>query len=102
MPILRAARHVQVVSVPGRTSGAVDFPGFNITRHFARHDVKCELKVAPTTMDVGNTLLSLAVDGSADLLVMGAYGHSRLRDLVLGGATQVVLQSMTLPVFMAH
>ena len=52
--------------------------------------------------DVGDALLSLAADTRADLLVMGCYGHSRTREWVLGGATQTVLRSMTLPVLMAH
>ena len=52
--------------------------------------------------DVGNGLLSLAADIGADLLVMGCYGHSRARELVLGGASRTVLQSMTVPVLMAH
>jgi len=52
--------------------------------------------------DTGDRLLSLAADSGADLLVMGCYGHSRTRELVLGGATRTVLRSMTLPVLMAH
>ncbi|MDP1901739.1 MAG: universal stress protein [Rubrivivax sp.] len=52
--------------------------------------------------EVGEALLSLAADTAADLLVMGCYGHSRARELVLGGASRTVLQSMTLPVLMAH
>jgi nucleotide-binding universal stress UspA family protein len=51
---------------------------------------------------VGDALLSLAADTSADLLVMGCYGHTRAREWVLGGATRTVLKSMTLPVLMAH
>lgn len=104
LPLLRVAKAVQVITIPasGANKDAVDWPGFNITRHLARHDIRAELKVAPTTIDTGNTLLSLAADAGADLLVMGAYGHSRLRDLVLGGATQMILRSMTLPVLMAH
>ena len=51
---------------------------------------------------VGNTLLSRASDIGADLLVMGAYGHARVRELLLGGATRTILKSMTLPVLMAH
>ncbi|MEG2034400.1 MAG: universal stress protein, partial [Janthinobacterium sp.] len=46
--------------------------------------------------------LSQAADLSADLLVMGAYGHSRLRETILGGVTRTILQSMTIPVLMAH
>jgi nucleotide-binding universal stress UspA family protein len=52
--------------------------------------------------DIGEALLSQAADLSADLLVMGAYGHSRLRETILGGVTRTVLQSMTIPVLMAH
>lgn len=50
----------------------------------------------------GDALLSYAADGGYDLLVMGAYGHARVRELVLGGATRSVLQAMTLPVLMSH
>ena len=53
-------------------------------------------------IDVGNALLSHVADRGSDLLVMGGYGHSRLREAVLGGATRTILQSMTVPVLMAH
>jgi nucleotide-binding universal stress UspA family protein len=53
-------------------------------------------------IDVGNELLSSASDLSADLIVMGCYGHSRLREWVLGGATRTILESMTVPVLMSH
>ena len=52
--------------------------------------------------DLGELLLSLAADLQADLLVMGCYGHGRAREWLLGGVTRSVLQSMTLPVLMAH
>ena len=55
-----------------------------------------------TTIDVGNTVLSHAADIGADLIVMGGYGHSRLREWVMGGATRMVLDTMTVPVLMAH
>ena len=53
-------------------------------------------------IDVGAQLLSCAADLSADLIVMGAYGHSRFREIVLGGATRTLISSMTVPVPMAH
>ncbi|WP_439587254.1 universal stress protein [Hydrogenophaga sp.] len=56
----------------------------------------------PGDNDVGNSLLSMAADMSAELLVMGCYGHSRAREWVLGGATRTILQTMTLPVLMSH
>ena len=52
--------------------------------------------------DVANTILSYAADVSADFIVMGGYGHSRLREFILGGATRGVLSSMTIPTLMSH
>ena len=52
--------------------------------------------------DVGNTILSYASDVGADFLVMGAYGHTRIREFVLGGVTNTILSSMTVPVLMSH
>ena len=53
-------------------------------------------------VDVSNVILSYAADCAADFIVMGGYGHSRLREFVLGGATRGILESMTVPVLMAH
>ncbi|PSC03792.1 universal stress protein UspA [Alsobacter soli] len=100
MPLLRRAARVEVVSV--NREKEVDFPGFNVTRHLARHGVNAELRRITTDLDLGNTLLSHADDVRADLLVMGGYAHSRFREMVFGGTTRTVLESMTLPVLMAH
>ena len=69
----------------------------------ARHGVKCEAAstVAPD-IDVGDALLSGLADDGTDLLVMGAYGHSRLREWVFGGATRHILGHMTVPVLLSH
>ena len=53
-------------------------------------------------IDVGNELLSRAADYNSDLIVMGAYGHSRLRELIMGGATRTIFKSMTVPVLLSH
>jgi nucleotide-binding universal stress UspA family protein len=53
-------------------------------------------------IDIGSQILSRAADMTADLIVMGAYGHSRMRELVLGGATRTILESMTAPVLMSR
>jgi len=53
-------------------------------------------------VDVANAILSYAADSAADFIVMGGYGHSRLREFVLGGVTRGILESMTVPVLMAH
>jgi nucleotide-binding universal stress UspA family protein len=55
-----------------------------------------------TDTDVANTILSHAADTSADFIVMGGYGHSRLREFILGGATRGILSSMTVPTLMSH
>jgi nucleotide-binding universal stress UspA family protein len=103
MPLLRRAKIAQVVSiVEPKKRDAVDLPGFNITRHLARHGVAAELKRITTNLDPGEALLSHAADEGADFIVMGAYGQSRLREMLLGGATRTMLKSMTLPAFMAH
>lgn len=103
MPILRRAREVQLVAVvEPRKRGAVDLPGFNIARHLARHGVHAELKRIATDLDPGDMLLSHAADIAADMIVMGAYGHSRWREWLLGGATRRIIHSMTLPAFLSH
>ena len=77
-------------------------PGADMALYLARHGIKVEVSSQVTAIDVGSALLSFASDIDADLLVMGCYGHSRLREIMLGGASRTVLQSMTLPVLMAH
>jgi nucleotide-binding universal stress UspA family protein len=53
-------------------------------------------------LDVGSQILSRAADVDADMIVMGAYGHSRMRELVLGGATRTIFEAMTVPVVLSH
>jgi nucleotide-binding universal stress UspA family protein len=74
-----------------------------LVQHLAQHGIKADMKTLTRgDVDVANTLLSYAADGDADLIVMGGYGHSRLREIVLGGTTRTILQTMTIPVLMAH
>ena len=100
LPLLRTAEAVVVVVVgtPAEPAQADDA----LLAWLARHDVDAELVADATTLDIGGCLLSLAADRASDLLVMGGYGHARLRELLLGGATRTVLQTMTIPVLMAH
>jgi len=100
--ILKRAGKVEVVSIAGRNLPNEELPGFNITRHLTRHGISATLKKLPAAQDIGATLLSYAADSGADYMVMGAYGHSRLREFVLGGTTRTILGSMTIPVLMAH
>jgi len=103
IPFLRDAEEVNVVAVnpAGRQHGEV--PGADIGLYLARHGVRVKVSnVQATEIDVGNQLLSSAADLSSDLIVMGAYGHSRFAELVLGGVTRTMLESMTVPVLMTH
>ncbi|WP_342116419.1 universal stress protein [Pseudoduganella sp. OTU4001] len=77
-------------------------PGADMALYLARHGVKVQIQHRPHPADAGHAILSLAADRACDLLVMGAYGHSRFRELMLGGATRTVLATATLPVLMAH
>ena len=102
MDILKRAGKVEVVTIAGRNLPNEELPGFNITRHLSRHGISATLKKLPAAEDIGATLLSHAADTGADFMVMGGYGHSRLREFVLGGTTRTILGSMTIPVFMSH
>lgn len=101
LPILERAELVSVLSINPR--GADHIPGFDISTQLARHGVKTEaMRTVSSDVSVGDLLLSEAADLTVDLIVMGAYGHSRLRELVLGGASQRILETMTVPAFLAH
>lgn len=105
MPLLAKAAAVTITSVnPRRGLGAHgEEPGADIARHLARHGVTVNVEhtVAPE-IGAGDILLNRAADLSADLLVIGAYGHSRLREMLLGGVTRSLLRQMTVPVLMSH
>jgi nucleotide-binding universal stress UspA family protein len=103
LPLLARAKAIDVVIVASERPKSDEVAGADIGRHLARHGLKVEVKrIVATDTDVADTLLSHAADTSADIMVMGGYGHSRLREFVLGGATRGVLSSMTIPVLMSH
>ena len=105
LPFLEAAQKVIVLAVNPESSAAGHGaePGADVAAWLSRHGVKVTVQreVAPDA-DVGGVILSRAADHGADLIVMGIYGHSRMRELVLGGASRSLLGSMTVPVLMAH
>ena len=89
LPFLRRAKVVEVVTVASEPAKSDEMPGADIAQHLARHGVKVELKrIVTAETDVASTILSHAADRSADFLVMGGYGHSRLRGFILGGVTR--------------
>jgi nucleotide-binding universal stress UspA family protein len=105
LPFLKTADSVIVLVIDPKTSngGHGAEPGADVAGWLARHGAKVTVQrdVAADT-DVGNVILSRAADHDVDLIVMGIYGHSRMRELVLGGASRTILSSMTVPVLMSH
>ena len=77
-------------------------PGADMARYLARHGVPVEVVVERTRAPAGDALLGLASGHGAGLLVTGAYGHSRYREIVLGGVTRVLLERASIPVLFAH
>ncbi|MCZ8150357.1 MAG: universal stress protein [Roseomonas sp.] len=103
LPLLAGAEHAVVLAVGPEPTEAEDDPSAEILRHLARHDLSVSAaRETATDLDIADILLNRAAESGADLLVMGAYGHSRLREFILGGATRSILRQMTLPVLMAH
>jgi nucleotide-binding universal stress UspA family protein len=102
LPLLARAQNVQIVTVADRADETVRRSHLELIRHLARHGMEAEARTLFSVGDPANTLLSHAADSSADLLVMGGYGHSRMRELILGGVTRDILRSMTVPVLMSH
>ena len=103
LPWIRRARHVHL-AVESTAGDNGDWPGVAALRAWlALHGVQQGVQDhAVGHANAGEMLLSLAADVSADLLVMGCFGHNRARELLLGGASRTVLRSMTLPTLMAH
>lgn len=105
LPLLVRAEAVEILVVDGKSdrAGHGQEPGADVARYLARHDVAVEVRrVASGGEDVGRILLSRAGAFGADLLVMGAYGHSQLSEWVFGGVTRRVLHEAELPVLMSR
>ena len=103
MPLAAGARKPSRSSSSHGENGKSDeLPGADIAHHLARHGLKVELQRIVSDSDVANTILSQAADARTDFIVMGGYGHSRMREFVLGGATRGILASMTVPTLMSH
>jgi nucleotide-binding universal stress UspA family protein len=105
MPLLEGADSVIVLSInPAHgVSGEGDLPAVDITHHLARHGVSATA-THTVSRDVpeGDVLLNYASDIGADMIVCGAYGHSRSREFVFGGVTRTLLAEMTVPVLFSH
>jgi nucleotide-binding universal stress UspA family protein len=105
LPFLTEAKSVTVLSIGPQSSAMWESPApeSDLVRHLARHGITAAaISVLDNEISIGDAILSEAADMAADLIVMGAYGHSRLRELLLGGATRSLLKTMTVPVLMSH
>jgi len=104
LPILTRAERVTVLSIDPRVEPAgARLPGADIALYLARDGATAQAaSVEGADVAVGDLLLSYAADHDIDLIVMGAYGHTRLREMVLGGATRSLLEQMTVPVLLSH
>lgn len=103
LPLLRRAEQVTVLSIDPDADAERRLPGADVSLHLTRHGVTVQAAtIAGADVAVGDLLLSYVADHDIDLIVMGAYGHTRLREMVLGGATRTLLRHMTVPVLMSH
>ena len=103
MPFLARSKSIDIVTIARNEEPRDEMPGVDIAQHLARHKLKVEFKrIVAKDPDVASIILSTAADLGSDMIVMGGYGHSRLREFVLGGATRGILEAMTVPVLMSH
>jgi nucleotide-binding universal stress UspA family protein len=103
VPLLKQSKRVEIVIVANERGKEDEIAGADLGEHLARHDLNVEVKrTILGDIDVADILLSHAADSGADFMVMGGYGHSRLREFVLGGVTRSIFRTMTVPVLMSH
>jgi len=102
LPLLTSAKQVTVMEVDSSHRDG-HIPGADVVRHLTRHGARAEASSTTANgIDVGNAILSRAADLGIDCLVMGGYGHSRLGELVFGGVTRTIMDTMTVPTLMSH
>jgi nucleotide-binding universal stress UspA family protein len=105
LPLLRAAKDVVILIVDAGKLGTRfgRQPGAGILAHLGRHEIAARVKpIESGGTAIGGLILAQAEAEGADLMVMGGYGHSRLREMMLGGVTRHMLQRMSLPILFAH
>ena len=103
MPFLHKAKKVDLLMITTAKTRGLRIAGTDMAQHLARHGLNVEIQqIKGADSDIASVVLSYVADNSTDFLVMGGYGHSRWRELVLGGATRGILSSMTVPTLMSH
>lgn len=103
MSFLERVKKVIVMEITDRDEVMERTPGSDMAGHLARHGVAVETShTVKDEIGIGDRLLSAAVDPDADLMVVGAYGHSRLREYALGGVTRCLLDHLTVPMLFSR
>ena len=103
LPFLRRANAVEIVTVGTEASAPAETSAADLGGHLARHGITADVKrIEPGNLKVSAAILNYAAKSGAGMLVMGGYGHSRLREFILGGTTRGVLAAMTVPTLMSH
>ena len=102
LPVLKQAREVQIMTVRPKQLES-RWPGMDLAQYLARHGIPVVAsRFDGTDIDIDDVLLNQVAETGADLIVMGAYGHSRFRETILGGTTRSMLRNTTVPLLMAH
>ncbi|ACD19932.1 universal stress protein [Paraburkholderia phytofirmans] len=104
LPVIKRAKFVTVMTVRRHPSSGGEPAGISVAAWLARHGIQAGFADSATTdgVSTGALLLNMLTDLHVDLLVMGAYGHARVQERLLGGVTRTVLESMTVPVLISH
>ena len=104
VPLLQAAEDVIVLTVDAERAGSrfSDRPGFGLTTFLSRHGAKARVKQVGSAGGIADTILGQVTEEKADLLVMGGYGHSRMREMMFGGVTRSILETAPSPILVAH
>ena len=103
MPLLELAEAITIITINAAGSVPADASAAHLMRYLSRLGVPTEIDSVKTEKaNIQSSILSLAADESLNLLVMGGYGHSRLKEIVFGGVTRQMLESMTVPTLMSH
>lgn len=108
LPLLQRAKQIEIVMFTDGKDMAdealrMEKPLLSyLGRHAIRANVIHKTNAGDSDQKIGHSLLFMAAEFNSDLLVMGCYGHSRFKEVLLGGVTRTILQSMTIPVLMAH
>jgi nucleotide-binding universal stress UspA family protein len=104
VPLLQSAEDVIVLTVDAERAGSrfSDRPGFGLTTYLSRHGAKARVKQVAASGGIADTILGQVAEEKADLLVMGGYGHSRVREMMFGGVTRSILETAPSPILVAH